>query len=334
MKETLKATIIKDYLSRFPSTPNRTLCNAIYKENAEVFNNAEHVRSVIRYYTGNSGGKNRNKRKVVEGEEFFSDDKSLSPFDSIPEGIKSFDDSSPFTLDGNRVLVLADVHIPYHDKDSLKIALSYGVNFGCDTILLLGDFMDFYSISRWEKDPRRRDFQYELDVYTDVMDSIRDVYKDQKIVYLIGNHELRFDRYLKVKAPELYGVNYVNFETFFDSEKYNIEIVRNNRVVKIGGLNCIHGHELNICRGVVPARSLYLKGKQNAIMGHLHTTTDFSTKRLTGDVVSCWSIGCLCDMKPEYAPFNEWNHGFAIVERLDEKNFRVNNFKIIKGMVF
>jgi hypothetical protein len=42
----------------------------------------------------------------------------------------------------------------------------------------------------------------------------------------------------------------------------------------------------------------------------------------------------LCDLNPEYARVNKWNHGFALVEVAKNKDFEVTNYRISpKGIV-
>jgi hypothetical protein len=46
----------------------------------------------------------------------------------------------------------------------------------------------------------------------------------------------------------------------------------------------------------------------------------------------CYSLGCLCNLTPEYAPVNKWTHGFAIVEL--GKGYSVANHIIDRGTVY
>ena len=319
------------YLNKFPDTPTLTLAKKMYADNPTVFPSLNAARSALRYRRGQMG---KRGRKNITNRSYMKKAGSRNPFGTLPEGLTTLDEAEPFIINGKKSLILADAHVPYHDKKALSIALNYGLEQDVDTLVLLGDWSDFYSVSRWEKDPRKRDFQGELDTVIEIFELIREQFKTQSIVYLLGNHEERFDKYLKVKAPELFGFSYLNFETLIEADRFNIQVVRNKRILKIGSLNLIHGHELNVGRGVVPSRTLYLKAKQKSLMGHLHTTTHYSTKKLAGEVVSCWSVGCLCELRPEYAPYNEWNHGFAVVERLKDSNFVVHNKKIIDGEVY
>lgn len=47
-----------------------------------------------------------------------------------------------------------------------------------------------------------------------------------------------------------------------------------------------------------------------------------------GAEVFCWSTGCLCDLRPEYARINKWNHGFAAVTVHDDGSFDVSNQRV------
>ena len=45
---------------------------------------------------------------------------------------------------------------------------------------------------------------------------------------------------------------------------------------------------------------------------------------------TAWSTGCLCNLRPEYAKFNRWNHGFAFVDIDKSGEFEVHNYKIAR----
>jgi hypothetical protein len=53
---------------------------------------------------------------------------------------------------------------------------------------------------------------------------------------------------------------------------------------------------------------------------------------MVGRQTVCWTIGCLCDLKPEYAPYNKWNHGFSIVDADSGGAYgAVYNLRIVDG---
>lgn len=324
----LNRQIAEELVRKFPDTPSRTLSTMLYRDNKECFTSTEHARTMIRRARGAQGDK---------GAKFpLPNPSKLNPFDSIPDGLRAYDDWSNYDIEGKSVLVLADSHIPYHDKLALKLALEFGLDKQIDTIVLLGDFADFFSVSFWEKDPRKRDFTQDITTVQNVLKLIRAAYPSAKIIYKIGNHEERLERYLRVKAPELLGYSYLSYSKLFDPDgTIGINIVQDKRILKLDHLNLVHGHEFgrSVFSPVNPARGVYLRGKAISLSAHNHQTSQHTEKDMNGGIVSCWSIGCLCDLRPEYMPINKWNHGFAhVVNRPD--GFIVNNLKIINGKVF
>ena len=333
MINSAQSEIIKDALDTFPNTPTKTIANLVYKNNPEVFLTPESTRSSVRYYRGQNGGA---ARKSIKDKSYFSKGE-LCPFDSLPEGIKHFSDWSEHIITGKKILILADIHIPYHDKQALVTALEYGKAQNVDTILLLGDIIDFHSVSFYEKDPRKRmELKMEIDQMKFFLRTLRSNFPEAEIIYKIGNHEERLERFVRVKAPELLELEILNIEQLIDAERYDIDMVKDKRIVKIASLNCIHGHEFGGGSGspVSPSRGLYLKGKETAICAHFHRSSEYKTQTLTGDIIGCWSIGTLGDLHPDYRPINEWNHGFAVVDRLNDKEFIVNNKTVYQGKVY
>ena len=58
-----------------------------------------------------------------------------------------------------------------------------------------------------------------------------------------------------------------------------------------------------------------MRVQETILCGHWHRTSEHTeTTGISRKVSSCWSVGCLCDLSPDYAIVNRWNHGFAIVD--------------------
>lgn len=331
-----KRDVLTALLRRFPNAPSASLARRAYKENPKLWPNVEAARTSVRYLRGASGHHHRAG----------SADKSLhrtpqrpgDPFGALPEGLVEGGKAwHPFEITGAaRTLVLSDVHVPYHDRDALTVALTYGHDRDADHILLNGDILDFFSVSRWEKDPRERDFARELQTGRDVLEVIRKAFPKARIVFKLGNHEERWERYLFAKAPELLGVADFQLEKLLRFDEYKIECVADCRPIRLGRLNVVHGHEyrFGIQAPVNPARGFYLRAKAPVLGGHLHQTSQHSEKNLEGNVISAWSTGCLCNMTPAYARINNWNLGFAYVETDKDGVFEVQNLRIIKGKAY
>ena len=322
--------ILESNLSKFPDLPTLTLAKKIYKEHPEHFNNIESVRNAVRYRRGNIGEAARktlvNKtHKRKPGKAGFK----IELPDSIAEPFKDF------KLPQGKPLVMSDVHIPYHDMKAVEACLDYADKYNPDSILFNGDIADFYSISRWEKNPEERNLSRELMLCRQFLSHMRERFPKTRILYKIGNHEERWEKYMWLKAPELSGVSDFQIYDILDFAKYGIEEIKGKQKIKGGKhLTIIHGHEIFGANAPVNfARTLQTNLGVCPIAGHRHQTSEHAFKNADNKHTHCWSLGCLCDMQPEYAVFNKWNHGFATIE-LCGNVFNVDNKRIIDGEIY
>ena len=97
------------------------------------------------------------------------------------EGISEF--IKPFNIKGKEILVLSDIHIPFHDKKALNIALQYAKD--CDTILLNGDIIDFYGLSRFIKNPEKSFINHEIEIAKEFLQMLRSNFKGE-ILFKVG----------------------------------------------------------------------------------------------------------------------------------------------------
>ena len=238
--------------------------------------------------------------------------------------------------------IISDAHWPFHDLRRDADGNFYGAYLtalqelktaGVQSVVLNGDMMDCYQLSAHEKTEVKRSWRWELDVGKKMLAHLRTFFGDGvRIVYREGNHEERFQRYLARKASELQGS--IDIEAMLGMREHGIEWMPNRGKMTIGKLWVDHGHEWFGGGGVVPARNFRMKAQENILVGHVHRTSqDLIRKPLDGSFISGWSVGCLCDLNPHYAPRNGWNHGFAIVDLSPNGNFTVHNRTIINGVV-
>lgn len=323
-------TIIK-YLTENPETPTTTLSRIIYKDNPSLFKDSETVRGLIRCYRGARGDKIYAKGKFNRKVE-----KPFS-FPKLPEGITSLNDWHLVKITGDyKTLLLGDIHIPYHSKSAVEIAVKEGQRRKVDMIFLNGDIADIFSLSKWEKDPRQRQFPAELKTCIQFLEWLRYKFPKARIIFKKGNHEERYESYMHLKAKELLGVKEFEFESVFELDRLGIGCIGDKKPIKLNELVVIHGHEYKfaISNPVNPARGLYLKSKVNTVTHHFHQSSQHSEKNIEDKVTSCWSLGCLSELHPEYMPLNKWNHGFAIVETMGDKLFNVYSYKIIDNKIY
>jgi hypothetical protein len=108
-----------------------------------------------------------------------------------------------------------------------------------------------------------------------------------------------------------------------------VEWVGDKRVIRLGKLPVVHGHEFAGGGGVSPARWLYLRAGSSALCGHFHQTSEYGFRTLDGRPQRVWSAGCLSYLHPQYRPANQWNHGYALVELAADGTFQVTNRAVL-----
>ena len=238
-------------------------------------------------------------------------------------------------------LLLPDIHCPYHDEPALGLAIDYGRSLNPETVVLLGDFADFYKVSHWRKDPVRMPFKDEIRLCRDLLARITREFPHARKVYLEGNHEMRLQNFLWSQAPELAGLEALTMPGLLDLDKLGWEyIVSRDRLnnmqpaFRIGKLHVVHGHEVRVGAGAVNlARLYYLKTLVNVLVAHHHQSQQYLVKKMNHQHEGGWVAGCLCSLSPEFAPVTNWNHGFTVVYLDDDGDFCVRNRQIINGKI-
>lgn len=237
---------------------------------------------------------------------------------------------NPLRIESEIAGVISDVHVPFHDKNATEVALRYLKTQGIDTLILNGDFMDFYQVSDHDKDKRRSlAFGDELEEGRKILGQIRSFFgPGVKIYYQEGNHEERYERFLP-QALANDKVRGSSVSQQLDLHQHNVTWVGGRRGMELGRLSIYHGHEMR-ASGMNAARSLSVKLMDNVLIGHLHRPQSLQRPRLKGDVIGSWVSGCLCNLRPFYAPINEWQHGFNVV-RVQKDGFFTLDSKLICG---
>lgn len=333
--KSLKQDIVKQYIDQFPNLPNRTLASLMFTREEGLFSNIENARDRVRYYKGAHGSKDLKSAM----KEKHTDKPNHS---SILEGLAKLkilsqaEEMSPVVLGQGKYLILSDIHLPFHEEEALSAALNYGVDNTPDCIILNGDILDCYDVSRFSKEIRRPKISEELEMGRNFLQYLRELFPTQPIYYKFGNHEERMRAYILRNARELADLEDVSLETLLRLHDYKI-IPVNREMIRLGKLTVLHGHELgeSVFSPVNPARGFFLKAKASTIVGHYHQVSHHSENNLHGEQVGVWSMGSLCNLSPEYRPyaFTKWSNGFAYVIVNEDLSFSVDNFKIIQGQI-
>lgn len=340
MANNLKSEKAREYRAKHgKEMPTLKLARIMYNENNLLFKDVEDARFFLRDIEGKTGA--RRKKEIKDKSFIMEHPRPLNPY-NLPDSDES--EYKPYVIKGyKKIGGLFDVHCPYHSIESLSVAISYLKKEKIDLLLLGGDFWDFYGLSKFLSDPKKRKTGEEIRIGIEVLKVLHKELKC-KIVYKFGNHCERLQHFLWRKWGEieqlsdLEEIKEINLENIVRRRLPNLDIdfVDDKRIIKANDLNIVHGHEFasSIMSPVNIARGLYLRAKANSVCGHHHRSSEHTEMNMEGKIVTTWSVGCLAELHPLYMPINSWNHGFLIVElNENKKDFQVHNKRIFKGKV-
>ncbi len=333
MKTYFKADIARNYVKRYTRTASLTLARKMYLENIDTFTDVEDARTVIRRVRGLAGDKGR---KQIGHKELFVPKFSLGNPYRLPKSDATKQKTFSLPSEYDNVLLISDLHVPYHDVEALSVAIDYGKEQGINCIFINGDLMDFFQMSRFMKTKRKRSVAGELEAARAVLDVLNREFPGVPIFFLKGNHDNRLELYLADKAPELLDMEEFRLEYLLDARKRNMRVLDDHVLVRIGKLNVTHGHLL--LRGffapVNAARGTFLRAKSSTLISHVHKVSMHTETTINNKTVVTYSTGCLCELNPEYAPFaNNYSHGFAHVRTQPNGQYRVKNIQVLKGVI-
>jgi predicted phosphodiesterase len=323
-----KIDLCRTYRDKYGmSMPTLKLARIVYKDNPLLFKNVEDARTSLRQIEGKAGPTFRVTHKI--------ENRPKNPY-NLPDSYQ--ENKEPFLLpkESNNILVISDLHIPYHDIDSVTLAIEYGMEHKVNTIFINGDLMDFYNASRFEKDPGKRSIKQEFDAAKQFLKSLREVFPEARIYWLKGNHDMRYEKFLLTKVYEIFDDPYYSLENRLRLNEEKIVLINDNILVKAGKLSISHGHHIikGVFSPVNSARGAWLKAKQSLLIGHVHKVSTHVEVNLDGLTFGCWSTGSLCQLKPDYNPLvSNYQHGFAHVTVDPDGDFQVKNYQIINGKI-
>lgn len=323
--------IVADLCKQFPKAQARTLARKLALEHPKLFSTVEIARSAVRFYFGVYGVRSR---RAAERRGCDRPKRQPGELPPLPESFaRSWE---PFDIRARRVLVLSDLHYPFHDSAAIESALGYGEQFKPDAILVNGDLIDFERISRFDYDPHGPSTKDSIGMVRTFWHHLRKRFPRAKRFWKFGNHDERMELYLMREAPEATNETRVRWRDEAGVTEHGVTVIADKRPVMLGKLRVLHGHEKGkqLSTPVNQARGAFLKLLSSVLEGHGHRTSEHTERTADGEVISCRSTGCLCGLWPDYARVNKWDHGFATVCVEKSGNYVVDLKRIIVGKVY
>lgn len=212
--------------------------------------------------------------------------------------------------------IIPDTHRPFHDKKAYALMIKALQFINPSEIVLLGDYADFYSVSRHGKDPRLPHLlTKEVESVNEGLDELDDLFPMAKKVFLEGNHEARLSAYFYSHAPSLYGVT--DCEQLFRIHQRPLWSWRGfgkNQLYRVLGSDLYTRHRPLANN---PKTSV-LRAGLNLCYGDIHKIEEARAVSLEGRHLVGFCPGWLGDLK-QVGAFDymtatpQWQLGFAIV---------------------
>jgi hypothetical protein len=270
-----------------------------------------------------------NKNKQGE-EELFDFIMNLSHIDypcPVKKTVKT--ESNPYAL------VIGDMHFGSEDWNVLDIFLKTVEELKPSTIILNGDTLDMFSISKYSKDIRykssllneREQYHKFLKLLHDITDSY-----DSSIFETNSNHsgdglEGRWWRYLSDRLGELAEIPEIKKKLSYESVFYPKEEWNRTKLVDyveiVPGFIVMHGDVVRR-HGGYSARGLFEKWFTSIMCNHTHRI-GMTSQRIPSigsqkeQIVRVYENGCACNLKPLYASAANWQNAFSIINFSDKE---------------
>ena len=219
--------------------------------------------------------------------------------------------------DAEKWLVLSDPHYPFQHKKYIKAIKRFARDLQPDVIVVNGDGLDFYDLSRFNKNPQRRfKLQEEIEEYKhDFLGYWHMAHPTARLYHNEGNHERRVRTYLWHHAPEVSKLKGLTIqEMLFEYEGSHLPYVWSplETPLQCGKLLIHHGLFARKGGGI-SAKAMLERYGQSILSGHSHRMGSFFRSDYRG-VHAAWEQGCLLDRtQNEYDPQPDWQNGFAVV---------------------
>jgi hypothetical protein len=196
-----------------------------------------------------------------------------------------------------------------HDPAALAVAEQFMRDWQPTHIHYAGDLLDMHQISRFEKEPGdSEDIEQDMLGVRAIIKRHRRMLPHATMYYEMGNHEARWERYLRQNAVELRWLTSLTWYELLDARDTGMEIYpwRHRVEVLPGVLEVTHGDKARATSGATGI--VMLNMGVSGVSGHTHRLgMVYSTNRRG---TTCWAEnGSLCRLDPEYLISPNWQQG-------------------------
>ena len=185
-----------------------------------------------------------------------------------------------------KIVVISDMHVPYHHQDSIRFLKEIKNEFKPDTIVNIGDLLDFHAISMHEHNPDLYSAGHELKQARIYIKQLEDIFPDMTEVD--SNHSsLVYRRALKYGMSKEFLKDYGDF---LGTKKW--KWVDDLTLTMSNGQRCFFTHGKSA--EVIKTSQAY---SMNTVQGHYHTKFTISYWANPDNIFWAMNVGCLINQK-------------------------------------
>lgn len=230
-----------------------------------------------------------------------------------------------------RFVYLPDPHGTFIDWQAAECALAFTRAHKPHIVVVGGDVVDFYQLSRFDKNPTRAlGLQDDIDAGKRFLAGVRKHAKHARILYLEGNHENRLTRWLWGPGAAVVKLQGMSVPSLLRVAEHGIRYVESG-VWQHKTLCFKHGHYVRSRAGYTATAELQREG-MSGCSGHTHRIGEVSlTNR--GGTYKWVEAGCLCQLTPEYmvGQTPDWQQGLAYGTFMAGGRFALHTAHILSG---
>lgn len=210
-------------------------------------------------------------------------------------------------------VVVGDLHIPFQDTKAVVLLLDFIQMLRPTGVHLIGDILDCDVIGRFvSPSDRRSRLQEDFDLGYDFLKALRNLVPHAKIIYSEGNHEVRLQKYLMGKAPELESLRDLSVGRQLRLSDLDIRWKKYGRPYPLGNLLLVHGHVVRKHSATTAHAMVDAMGK-SVLHGHTHRLGMYYTTTHSGMHIGIEN-GCLCRSDLQYLDYTpNWQLGWSVV---------------------
>ena len=232
-----------------------------------------------------------------------------------------------------RILIVPDVHVPFHNPASWALLLRAGHHIQPDIVVSLGDLLDFYAVSFHAKSPKRRsDLAWEIGEGRKAIQDLTSLGASQNFI-TYGNHEHRLARYVAEKCPAMFDM--FELDKLLGLPDLGWHVTPYQRALTLGHLRLTHDEGNAGIYAHYRASSTF---RAPVVIGHTHRMAVQYQGTADGDTAHVsamfgW-LGSVDDIDYVHrAKANTWMQGFGVGVMTERGDVHLQACPIVNGQV-